>query len=89
MIWDGRFRLRGVEDPVEMREIVQHEAHARLFCNDDEVTSLLRDKKEPCALGVPFRAGAVKRLCDKFVRMLFCGCCGRSCLTIATFPTLS
>lgn len=47
----------------------RHSAHARLFSNEEEVTRLLRDKKEPCALGVPFRPGAIKRLCDKFVRM--------------------
>lgn len=47
----------------------RHAAHARLFCNEEEVIRLLRDKKEPCALGVPFRTGAVKRLCDKLVRM--------------------
>jgi Ran GTPase-activating protein (RanGAP) involved in mRNA processing and transport len=47
----------------------RHAAHARLFCNEEEVIRLLRDKKEPCALGVPFRTGAVKRLCDKMVRI--------------------
>ena len=47
----------------------RHAAHARLFQSEEEVTRLLRDKKEPCALGVPFRPGAVKRLCDKIVRM--------------------
>jgi len=47
----------------------RHQAHARLFMSEEEVTKLLKDKKEPCALGVPFRPGAVKRLCDKVVRL--------------------
>jgi hypothetical protein len=61
----------------------RHAAHARLFCDQEEVIRLLQDKKEPCALGVPFRTGAVKRLCDKLVRMyvdsLFLRCVGRVC----------
>lgn len=47
----------------------RHISHAKLFRAEEEVTKLLRDKKEPCALGVPFRTGAVRRLCDKIVRI--------------------